>query len=134
MSGAITGTSDAGWMSSLISDAATVRQKLETLTNQASSGLVSSSYAGLGSGAAVSLDLNPELTSLTTWQSNISQASGSMQVTQTAMTQLQSIASSFYAQVNSMRSGNASSVTTIAASAQAALQQVAGLLDTTDGN
>jgi flagellar hook-associated protein 3 FlgL len=136
MSGAISSASqaDAGWMSSLISDASTVRDKLVTLTGQASTGLVSSSYAGLGSGAAVSLDLNPEVANMQTWQANINQASGPMQVTQTAMTQLQSIAASFYSQVNSMSSASASSVDTIAASAQAALQQVAGLLDTTDGN
>jgi flagellin-like hook-associated protein FlgL len=138
MSGAITATgqSDSGWMSSLISDAANVRAQEQTLTNQVSTGQVSSTYAGLGSGAAVSLDINPEIANLTTWQSNINQAAGTMDVTQTAMTQLQSIASSFYAQVNSLNTGSAtaSSINTIAASAQSALQQVAGLLDTTDGN
>jgi len=136
MSGTVTSASqaDSGWMSSLISDASTVRQQLVTLTGQASTGLVSANYAGLGSGAAVSLDLNPEVANLQTWQVNINQATGPMQVTQTAMTQLQSIAASFYSQVNSMSSASASSVDTIAASAQAALQQVAGLLDTTDGN
>ncbi len=136
MSGTITAASqaDAGWMSSLISDAANVRQQLTTLTNQVSTGLVSTTYSGLGSGAAVSLDLNPELTSLQTWQNNINQVTGSMQVTQTAMTQLQSIASSFYASANSLNTSDASSVDVLAASAQSALQQVAGLLDTTDGN
>src|SRR5271156_6288566 len=110
MSGAVTATSqsDAGWMSSLIDDAATVRQKLETLTNQASTGLIGSTYAGLGSGAAVSLDLNPEIADMQTWQNNINAATGSMQVTQTAMTQLQSIASSFYSQVNSLDASDAS--------------------------
>ncbi len=136
MSGAITATgqSDAGWMSSLISDAASVRQKLETLTNQASTGLLGTTYAGLGSGAAVSLDLNPEIANLQTWQANINQATGSMQVTQTAMTQLQSIAQNFYSQVNSLDTSDATSVDVLAASARSALQEVAGLLDTTDGN
>jgi flagellar hook-associated protein 3 FlgL len=135
MSGALTGISqsDSGWMSSLIDDAATVRTKLETLTNQVSTGLISTTYAGLGSGTAVSLDLNPEIASMQTWQNNINQATGSMQVTQTAMTQLQSIASSFYSQVNSLTSSSASSVDVLAASAQSTLQEVAGLLDTTDG-
>jgi len=136
MSGAITATSqsDAGWMSSLISDAANVRQKLETLTNQVSTGLIGTTYAGLGSGAAVSLDLNPEIADLQTWQANINQTTGPMQVTQTAMTQLQSIAASFYASANSLNAADPSSVDVLAASAQSALQQVAGLLDTTDGN
>jgi flagellar hook-associated protein 3 FlgL len=138
MSGAITGPADAGWLSSLISDAAGVRQKLDTLSNQASTGLVGTTYAGLGSGAAVSLNLNPEIANLQTWQANINQATGPMQVTQTAMTQLQSIAQNFYAQINTVDSSsaglNTSNVDVLAASARSALQEVAGLLDTTDGN
>jgi flagellar hook-associated protein 3 FlgL len=140
VSGAIaaTGQSDAGWMSSLIDDAAGVRQKLETLTDQASTGLIGTTYAGLGSGAAVSLDLSPEVANLQTWQTNIDQVTGSMQVTQTAMTQLQSIAQTFYSQLQTIDGSGAgidtSNVDTLAASAQSALQEVAGLLDTTDGN
>ena len=136
MSGAIspTGQSDAGWISSLISDAAAVRQKLETLTNQVGTGLVGTTYAGLGSGAAVSLNLNPEIASLQTWQTNINQATGTMGVTQTAMTQLQSIAQSFAAQLNTLSNLSPSNVDVVAAAARAALSQVAGLLDTTDGN
>jgi flagellin-like hook-associated protein FlgL len=134
MSSSISGPADAGWMSSLINDAATVRQKLETLTNQASTGLVGTTYAGLGTGAAVSLDLNPEIGNLQTWQANINQAVGPMQVTQTAMTQLQAIAQNFYAQANALSTADPTSVTVLAASANAALSQVAGLLDTQDGN
>ena len=59
---------------------------------QTSTGLVSNTYAGLGAGAAVSLDLNPQIAALQTWQNNINQATGTMQVTQTAMTQIQQIA------------------------------------------
>ncbi len=136
MSGSVgaMGQSDAGWMSNLISDAATVRQKMETLTNQVSTGLIGTTYAGLGTGTAISLDLNPEIANMATWQSNINQATGTMGVTQTVMTQLQSIASSFYSQVNSLNTTQGANVNVLAASAQSALQQVAGLLDATDGN
>ena len=89
-------------------------------TNQASTGLVSTTYAGLGSGAAVSLDLEPGARHLQTWQNNINQATGTMQVTQTAMTQIQSIASNFYSQITTWRRRRIE-VDTIAASAQAAL-------------
>ncbi len=80
MSGAITATSqsDSGWMSGLISDASNVRAQEQTLNSQVSTGLVSTTYSGLGSGAAVSLDINPEIANLQTWQSNINQAAGSM--------------------------------------------------------
>jgi flagellar hook-associated protein 3 FlgL len=57
-----------------------------------------------------------------------------MTVAQSALTQIQSIASSFYAQLNNLSGASASDMDTIAASARDALQQVAGLLDTQDGS
>ncbi|MDE2581520.1 MAG: hypothetical protein KGL52_07785 [Rhodospirillales bacterium] len=136
MSGAIGGTAYAGYgtMSTLIANAQTVRQTLDQLTTQASTGLVGQTYAGLGAGASVSLDLRPQLASLSTWQANINAATGVMGVTQTAMTQLQSIASSFRAQLDTLNGLNPSTVDSVAASARQALVQVAGLLDTTDGS
>jgi flagellin-like hook-associated protein FlgL len=110
-----------------------VRQKLDQLTNQASSGLVGNSYAGLGAGAPVSLNLRPQIATLQAWQSNVDAATGRMSVAQSAMTQIQSIASNFYAQLNNVGGVNASAVDGIAASARDALSQVASLLDTQDG-
>ncbi len=57
-----------------------------------------------------------------TWQNNVDAATGRMTVTQTAMTQIQSIASNFYAQLNNVDGINASAVDSIAASARDALQ------------
>ena len=87
MSGAI--GSGYGLLPTLIANSTSVHQQLDTLTEQVSTGLVSQTYAGLGSGASLALDLNPQLTALQTYQQNISQATGSMQLTQTAMTQIQ---------------------------------------------
>jgi flagellin-like hook-associated protein FlgL len=123
-----------GFLNTLIANTNTVHQQLNNLTTQASSGLVSQTYAGLGSAAAVSLDLNPQLNALQTYQSNISQATGTMQVTQTAMTQLQQIAATFVADMPNLTSTNSQEVSSIASQAQSALQQVAGLLDTQDGS
>ncbi len=135
MSGTIGATAYAGYgtMTSLIADAQTVRQKLDQLTTQASTGLIGQTYAALGAGAPISLDLRPQLAAMQTWQANIAAATGTMGMTQTALTQLQSIASSFNAQLNALNGLNPSEVDTIAASARQALGQVAGLLDTTDG-
>ena len=69
-----------------------------------------------------------------TWQDNINSATGSMQVTQTAMTQLQQIASNLVSQIDGLQGADGSEVDSIATSARDALSQVAGLLDTTDGN
>lgn len=135
MSGSI-GTvtqSDYSLLGSLLTDNTVIAQKLDLLTNQASSGLVGDTYAGLGSRASVSLNLRPQINNLQTWQNNIDAANGQMSVTQAAMTQIQSIASNFYAQLNNVQGINANAVDNIAASARDALSQVAQLLDTQDG-
>jgi flagellar hook-associated protein 3 FlgL len=134
MSIAAAGPADYGSMASLISDSASIKQNLDNLTTQISTGLVSNTYAGLGSSAAVSLNLNPQIATLQTWQANINQASSSMQVTQTAMTQIQQIASNFLAETGNLEGADSSEVDSVAAAAQQALVQVAGLLDTQDGN
>ena len=133
MSGAVTAYAGYGAMNTLIADAQTVRQRMDQLTQQSSTGLIAQTYAGLGSGAAVSLDLRPQITALGVWQANINAATGTMGVTQTAMTQLQSIASNFRAQLDTLNAVSPSNVDSLASSARQALVQVAGLLDTTDG-
>ena len=134
MSIAAAGPADYGMMSNLISDTASVKQKLDQLTEQISSGLVSDTYGGLGASASVSLNLNPQIADLQTWQNNINAAAGTMQVTQTAMTQIQQIASNFLSQTENLEGSDSSEVDTIAASAQQALVEVAGLLDTQSGD
>jgi flagellar hook-associated protein 3 FlgL len=134
MSGTI-GSTGAGYgiISTLIANSTTVHQQLDKLTEQVSTGLVSQTYAGLGAGANVSLNLNPQLSALQTYQNNIDQATGSMQVTQTAMTQLQQIAATFVAAIPNLNGLNSVEVDSVAAQANAALQQVADLLNTKDG-
>jgi flagellar hook-associated protein 3 FlgL len=122
-----------GILSTLISNSTLVHQQLDTLTEQVSTGLVAQTYAGLGSEAAVSVDVNSQLSALQTYQNNISQATGSMQVTQTAMTQIQQIASTFFSDIPNLNGLNASAVDSVASQANAALQQVADLLNTRDG-
>jgi len=117
----------------LLADSAAVRQKLDRLTNQASSGLIGYTYAGLGTGAPISLNLRPQIGNLQAWQSNIDDATGRMSVTQAAMSQVQSIAASFYAQLTAVGGIDATVVDSIASSARDALGQVASLLDTQDG-
>jgi flagellar hook-associated protein 3 FlgL len=123
-----------GLLGQLIANSTTVRERLNTLTLQSSSGLISSSYAGLGSGAAISLRLQPVIAQQTAWSQNIAAAASQMDVAQTSLTQISSIASSFYAQINNLNGLNSSNIDSIAASARSALQQMAGLLDTQDGD
>jgi flagellar hook-associated protein 3 FlgL len=123
-----------GILGTLIANSTAVHQQLDTLTEQVSTGLVSQTYAGLGGGAGVSLDLNPQLNALTTAQTNINEATGSMQVTQAAMTQIQQIAATFVSDMPNLNGVNSQEVDSIAANAQQALTQVVNLLDTQDGD
>ena len=77
--------------------------------------------------------LRPQIANLQTWQNNVDVATGRMSVAQTALTQIQSIAAYFYAQLNTVQGVNASAVDSIAASARDALGQVASALNTQDG-
>jgi flagellar hook-associated protein 3 FlgL len=123
-----------GLLGMIVTNSNSVHQQLNTLTEQASTGLVAESYAGLGGGAATSLVLAAAVADQNTWSSNIDAANGSMQVAQTALSQISSIASNFYAQANNLDGLDAGNVDIIAADARAALRQVAGLLDSTNGD
>jgi flagellar hook-associated protein 3 FlgL len=123
-----------GLLGTLIANSTAVHQQLDTLMEQASTGLVSQTYAGLGGGASISLSLNQQLSALQTAQNNINEATGTMQVTQAAMTQIQQIAATFVSDMPNLNNLNSSEVDTVAASAREALSQVANLLDTQDGD
>src|SRR6185437_16275848 len=123
-----------GLLGRVLADSASVRNRLDTLTRQASSGLIADTYSGLGAGASVSLSIDPQVTALKTGQANIDAATGRMQVTQMALTQIQSIAASFQAQLMNLNGLNPTNVDSVAASARAALTQVAALLNTKDGD
>jgi flagellar hook-associated protein 3 FlgL len=135
MSGSITMTGVTGdaALARLIQDSATIHGRLDKLTNQVSTGLVGDTYAGLGTGAPVSLDLRPQIANLQAWQNNVDAVTGRMSVAQTALTQLQSTAANFYAQLNNVQGVASSEIDSIAANARDALGQVASLLDTQDG-
>ena len=86
MSIAMTGVTGYGMLGRLIANASVTAARLDTLTNQASTGLIGDTYAGLGTGASVSLDLRPQIANLQTWQNNVDAATGRMAVTQSALT------------------------------------------------
>ena len=130
MSGSI---SPYGLIAQLVTNTAQVHTSLDTLTQQASSGMVARSYAGLGANAAVSLNLSPQIKHLQTWQNAINSANGSMNITQTALTQISSVASTFEANLNNINGVNASETDSVAANAKQALQQIAGLLNSQYG-
>src|SRR5271154_2360719 len=128
MSGAISG---AGYpaLGQLVASLAQTNKAFNTLTEQASSGLISQTYAGLGGTAPVALSLAPQIDNLQVSQNNIAAASGPAQVTQTAMAQIQSIASKLLSEMPGLDGLDPIQVDTIAASARSDLATVADLLD-----
>ncbi len=120
-------------LASTVANAASVARRLATLTQQAGDGLISDSYAGLGAGLQTALVTAPAIAEQQAWQGNIAAVSGSMGVAQSALSQISTIASTFYADANNLNGLNLSEVDSIAASARDALAQVAGLLNSTNG-
>ncbi len=125
---------DYSTLGQLIADNGAIKSQLDKQTEQVSSGLVSNSFGGLGAAAQQTLDLNPQINSLTAEQNAISAVAGQQSVTQTALSQLASIASNFAAQTDNLNGVDANEVDSVAAAAQQALQEVASLLDATDGS
>jgi flagellar hook-associated protein 3 FlgL len=93
---------------------------------------VADTSAGLGAGTATALAVAPALASTQGLQASLTAATAPMQLAQTVLQQISAIASNFFAQTNNLNGLNPSEVDSIAASARDALQQVAGLLNTTD--
>ena len=125
---------DYGSLTRAVAASAAIKSQLDTIGAQISSGHVSDSYAGLGAGAQTSLDLQPQISHLAAQSTAIDTVTGRLTVAQTALTQITSIASKFEAQLASLNNVTPSQIDGVAVSARAALQQVASLIDSTDGN
>jgi flagellar hook-associated protein 3 FlgL len=125
---------DYSTLGQLIADNGAIKSQLDKLTEQVSSGLVSNSYGGLGAGAQQALDLNPQINSLAAQQNAIAAVSGRQSVTQTALSEIASIASNFAAQTVNLNGVDPADVDSVAASAKQALVEIASLLDSTDGS
>jgi len=123
-----------GLLLRLADDGATVRKQLAQVQEQAATGRVSDTYAGLGVQARTSLDLRPTIAHQAVWQSNIDSAAARLDVTQSSLKAISQIASDFYAKTNSINDLGVSQVTDIAGAAKAALQQVAQLLNSKSGD
>jgi flagellar hook-associated protein 3 FlgL len=122
-----------GALGPIVGDAIDSRQTITQLTAETASGYISPDFAGLGQGAAVTLNLSPQLAAVTQVQSNADAAGGIQSAAQTALGQIESIASNFAAQASGLI-GTQGTTQTIAASARNATTQIAALLDTKVGN
>ena len=133
MSGIISGGMPTGLLGMLTADSASVRLRLDTLTLQAATGKTADSYAGLGIGAKISIDLRPQLQRIDIYTNNISQADTKLQMTGAALQQMNDIASNFATQTINMSAQTSPAVDSIAVQAGMALQQVQTLLNSQSG-
>jgi flagellar hook-associated protein 3 FlgL len=125
-----------GSLTPIVENAALTAQELAKLNEQASSGLVAQTYSGLGASAANTvLTVSPQISAANAQISEINAVTGPMTTQQNAMTEISSIASGVASQLSSFTLGSSadSSASTVIAAAKSALQEVAGLLDTQDG-
>ena len=125
---------DYGALGQAIYSSGVAQTQLNKLTEQVSSGYVATNYAGLGTNAATAISLQPQIASLAAQQSAIGSVTGELGVAQTALTQISSIATSINAEIPSLTNINPNQVTYVASAAKSALQQIASLLNTTDGS
>ncbi len=125
---------DYGALGQAIYSSGVVQTQLDKLTEQASSGYVADNYGGLGANASAAISLQPQITALASQQSAIDTVGGQLGVAQTALSQITTIATNINALIPTLTNINPNQVTYVASAAQSALQQVASLLDTTDGS
>lgn len=123
-------SSSFGTLGRLLTDGATTQRQVDKLTDQASTGRIADTYAGLAGGAGTSLNLRPQINALHAWQANIEATATRMEVADSAMGAIQDIAKTLLANLNNLNGLSAISVDAVAANARSALTDVANLLNT----
>lgn len=127
-------STQAGLLGTLVARGLDLRQRLDRLNTQAATGRVAQNFAGLGGGAAVTLDLRPRLAALERWQTNIDAAATRMAVARNALGGIETIAADLRSRLASLNGVNPQAVDAIAADARAALSQVGDLLNSQVGS
>ena len=107
--------------------------ELAKLEEQSASGYVAQTFGGIGAASQTVFDLDPQITQIGAYQTNIASATTNMSITQTAMTQIASIAQTFSSDLPDINDSSSNEIDSVAANARLALSQVASLLDTTNG-
>ena len=134
MSSTINPPSAGALLARVADNGAVVRRQLDAATTQVATGRIAESYAGLGTGAKISLDLRPQATHAAAWQANIDGATGRLGIAQSALGGISAIAASFFAKAGALNGLIPSEADSIAAAARVALTQVSQLLNSKDGD
>jgi flagellar hook-associated protein 3 FlgL len=131
---AVSGATDIGTLSQTTANTELIQQRIDQLTEETSTGFISQTYDGLGSGAPQALNLTAQLAQNTTLQANVSQATTIASETQTVLGQIQTLASSFAQSITTELTSGASSAGAVATTARNTLSEIVGLLNTQVGD
>lgn len=113
----------------------TLTAEQQSLAAQTSSGVKGETYADIGDTRSAALSLQPQITAVSTWQSSVAGAQTSLSVTQTALKQIQSIASNFSNSLLTLSGSlGQSQLQTVVETAKSDLEQVGNLLNTQSGS
>ena len=122
-----------GTLDQAVAASSQTERTIANLTAETSSGYVSTDFAGLGDNTGAALSLSTQVAGQKALQASTDVAANVQQVAQTALGQIESIASDFATQARNLLT-TPQGAPTVAASANDALQQVASLLDTKVGD
>ncbi|MDF3625069.1 flagellin [Brytella acorum] len=115
-----------------ISNLSSQQQALQT---QVATGVASDTYAGLGVNRVQALALQPALTQISAWSSNVTSAQNTLTTTQTALSGISDIAASLSKSLQNISgTANSASVAAVVQEAQQDLASLGGLLNTKSGN
>ena len=135
MTGTISSFGFGGISSQLLLGVQNLSQSQSSLQLEASTGVLSSSYAGLGASRTQALALQPAITQVSAWTSNVTNAQNTLTTTQTALSQISTIAQDLTSSLSTLGSTlTYSTVTTAATAAQSALTSLGNLLNTKQGD
>ncbi len=126
---------NSGNLSSVQTSVKSLTQQEKLLSEETSSGVISQSYAGLGDGRAQALNLNPQITAISTWQNSITSAQNKLTVTQSALTEISSIASDLSVNMMALKGDfGKEQLSSSSQEAASALSTLSNLLNTSDGS
>lgn len=123
-----------GVLGRLISELSMNRSRLDTVNIQISSGQITDRLSGLGTEVGRVLSLHLSMSAISAWRNSIETSNARTDVTLLAMDRIIAISSEFYAKTNNMNGLNATNIDSTAAAARSSLKELAGLLNTKDGN
>ncbi|MCH4089930.1 flagellin [Acetobacter sp.] len=113
----------------------TLTDKQTALVSQATTGVVSDTYAGLGDQRGQALSLQPQITAISTWQTSITGAQTNLSVTAGALTQIVALNTTLQNDLLSLKGTlGQDTLATVAESAKTALSELGDYLNTKGSN